>query len=595
MIKTSSMECTNKVSLIGKNGESLFWSFSENGFLTVEGMGGMPDYHDKTTPWEEVKQDIKSVVIKNGITRVGSQAFKGCGKLVSVDLPKSLKMIHFGAFEDCCSLKEVHIPADMKFRHIYEENNEIRKTISMGSRVFRNTPWASEKWGDFLVKKNVLIEYYGNKTDVVLPENIQEIGTNAFRGIPLTSIILNQGIKKIGFGAFGKTGLTRIVLPESVEEVDENAFQNVGNTIYVEFESDNAQFAEGAFDNSNIIFSGHTGSSARQYALVNKVKFYDIDPAEKPLSDYVREIPLERLDDLGCYLEKMLKAGHVVYKVILDENCEKAEQIEVFAGRRKTADSVPRSIETFAGGDDKIFCYTKWNVEEISAEKEEERILQCKEDDKYRVKLLPWNTDTFWVWFHEEYLKEKISEERCIWYISRSELAEEQIGEFRFLEMWIKEDFLEKHLQAKRAAAEKKERKKNRKITESVLRAEALRRIRYLKLSEHVQKDFKENHKLYISDSVFLCSLTQEENDMIKKWEERTGNMVYHAIRNDSQIGELFTMLYVSRDADNWQNDRKELKSGFPMAYCINLSCRSCSEYGYIEIEPCCGIVLRTA
>lgn len=51
---------------------------------------GIPEY-----------QHIENVTIPEGVTRIGSNAFRGCSRLMSVDIPKSLTSIGEGAFADC--------------------------------------------------------------------------------------------------------------------------------------------------------------------------------------------------------------------------------------------------------------------------------------------------------------------------------------------------------------------------------------------------------------------------------------------------------------------------------------------------------------
>lgn len=56
------------------------------------------------------RQNLKSVIIPEGITTIGNAAFYNCPNLTSVTLPSTLKTIDAAAFYGCSSLKEITIP-----------------------------------------------------------------------------------------------------------------------------------------------------------------------------------------------------------------------------------------------------------------------------------------------------------------------------------------------------------------------------------------------------------------------------------------------------------------------------------------------------
>lgn len=74
-----------------------------NGTLTISGNGNLPNNSFKN------RSDIKTVIVKDGVTAIGSFAFNRCSNLVSVTLPGSVKVIYGDAFEDCTSLKTIEL------------------------------------------------------------------------------------------------------------------------------------------------------------------------------------------------------------------------------------------------------------------------------------------------------------------------------------------------------------------------------------------------------------------------------------------------------------------------------------------------------
>ena len=76
------------------------WALDDDGVLTISGNGAMDDYYFNA-PWEN---QIKSVIIENGVTGIGKLAFANCPELRTVTIPRSVTEIGSGAFEYPCLL-----------------------------------------------------------------------------------------------------------------------------------------------------------------------------------------------------------------------------------------------------------------------------------------------------------------------------------------------------------------------------------------------------------------------------------------------------------------------------------------------------------
>ena len=69
----------------GSCGDGVTYTYVESShILNISGTGAMADYTASTTPWNAYRSQIESVVIGNGITRIGDYAFYGCYNLASV-------------------------------------------------------------------------------------------------------------------------------------------------------------------------------------------------------------------------------------------------------------------------------------------------------------------------------------------------------------------------------------------------------------------------------------------------------------------------------------------------------------------------------
>ena len=71
----------------------------ENGILTVNGNGAMPDYaNPEDVPWYKNRNEITKIIVEDGITHIGNLAFYGLTNATEVSIPESAKSIGICAF-----------------------------------------------------------------------------------------------------------------------------------------------------------------------------------------------------------------------------------------------------------------------------------------------------------------------------------------------------------------------------------------------------------------------------------------------------------------------------------------------------------------
>ena len=137
------------------------------------------------------------------------------------------------------------------------------------------------------------------------------------------------------------------------------------------------------------------------------------------------------------------------------------------------------------------------------------------------------------------------------------------------------------------------------KMSREEMKAEAIRRMKSIDLLPDTIKAYKEKGIVYYSERGILYYMTDTQKpewaEKIKKAEEEYGITVYHAIFSRMEFGDILACLYVTPHEDEWEEDRDDLTYGYPLAYGINLSDPTCSEFGTIGIKPCFGGLLRTA
>lgn len=97
----------------GTCGADLEWVLDTAGVLTISGTGAMLDWAQGDTPWEDYAASIQKIVIEEGVTSIGTNAFAGLSKVTEAHIPDSVGKINAGAFENCTSLLHAYMdPTD---------------------------------------------------------------------------------------------------------------------------------------------------------------------------------------------------------------------------------------------------------------------------------------------------------------------------------------------------------------------------------------------------------------------------------------------------------------------------------------------------
>ena len=215
---------------IGKNAfQNTAWYKSEatdpknNGFVVVkgkligyEGSATVIEIPAKVTYLYEYvfagNENITALLFASGsgLTAIRGNSFAGCTQLVSV---------------------------------VFDNSNVVELEVS----AFAGTPWLANLEGEFIVVNHKLLAYVGNGGHVVIPssvgsESILSISQSAFQGnVSITALSFGLGsfLNAIPKDAFnGCVNLEKVILPEEIEYVGKDAFkgtkwlENMLNGIY---------------------------------------------------------------------------------------------------------------------------------------------------------------------------------------------------------------------------------------------------------------------------------------------------------------------------------------------------------------------------
>lgn len=132
------------------------------------------------------------------------------------------------------------------------------------------------------------------------------------------------------------------------------------------------------------------------------------------------------------------------------------------------------------------------------------------------------------------------------------------------------------------------------KVTVEEARQEALKRMKKLNFHPNVLSDFKEDIINKSELIGILYWLNDEEIKAVREFEAEHESVVYHVIYQSTNIGELYSFLYVKLDDEEWEMDNEGLKQREVLAYVWNKTAPEFSEFGYIGIRPQVGGLVRT-
>lgn len=132
-------------------------------------------------------------------------------------------------------------------------------------------------------------------------------------------------------------------------------------------------------------------------------------------------------------------------------------------------------------------------------------------------------------------------------------------------------------------------------LSKKEMKNEAITRMKILKLHQNVLDDFINENKLNKSDSPLgaLYWLDEKELEMIKDFENKHNVIVYHVIHTFSNLGETYELLFITKEKEEWEAEKVDLKNGFALAQVIVVNYSPNSEMGYIGIENINGGLVR--
>ena len=198
----------------GTCGENLTWTLSETGVLTVSGTGEMANYSELyPAPWYSQRNEIRKIIVEEGVTSIGNRAFRELEHVTSVKLPSTLKTIGKYAFVNCTKINTVLFSGGLET--ISEgafENCESLMTVrlpetlkTLGRKAFYicsslktiDIPASVTSLGD------LAFSYCTSLVTANIKASVQTLPVWTFYGCEmLSSVYLSETVSAVGAGSF---------------------------------------------------------------------------------------------------------------------------------------------------------------------------------------------------------------------------------------------------------------------------------------------------------------------------------------------------------------------------------------------------------
>lgn len=327
--------------------DSLTWTVYDDGTLVIGGTGDMPDYKSNTRPWFRVNginylQSYTSVVVEEGVTSIGKNAFYFMKNLTSVELPSTLTAIGDYAFGSCQSLTSLTIPdgvTSIGGSAFYWTRSLTDLVIpasvtSIGRDAFKDSLWL-ENQDDFVIVNGILVYYQGDGGTVTVPATTVGMVGGAFSDMEeeIRVILPETWAELPEYAFYDCTALTEVRLPSGLTEIPANAFYDCSNLPDIIIPSSVTKIGNAAFNACGKLTNVSIPSGVTS---LGKDLFYYCDGLKSvTLPTKITDIPESCFDGCESLEEITLPKKITTIGFAAFRSCTALKNVTVYAGLDK--------------------------------------------------------------------------------------------------------------------------------------------------------------------------------------------------------------------------------------------------------------------
>lgn len=261
---------------------------------------------------------LVTLVLPKDITEIEDYGIYGNEKLVSVEIPVTVKKVGANAFKSCSSLQKVDLPSvETLGASVFERCGKLT-TVTLSP--------------DLQVIPDYAFQYCGSLADVPLPSSLVSIGVSAFRECDgLSAVVMPNTVTTLNKNAYESCNtLTTVTLSSGLQAIPDNAFRDCGSLVDVPLPPSLVSIGTGAFEQCRSLTSVNMPNTVT--TLNNSAYLLCTNLKEVKLSENLKNIGDASFCECGNLISIDIPASVSTINSHAFRSCVKLETVTLHEG-----------------------------------------------------------------------------------------------------------------------------------------------------------------------------------------------------------------------------------------------------------------------